>query len=80
MNEDLTHDELIILVKLLGTAFWQMDARFSALKTIVGELHPDQKERLEALIQSNTRENLKQFETLRKTLEFLQASVSGPVQ
>jgi hypothetical protein len=64
-------------LRLLANAFWQLDARFDALKTIFCELHPDKRAQLEELIQSGTQENLRKFEQMQQTIEFLRSRVPG---
>lgn len=68
------------MLQVFVDLFLQLDARFDALRTVVCELHPEVADRLEDLIQRNTRANKEEVEKRQKMLTFLQSVVSGPVQ
>jgi hypothetical protein len=61
--------------KLLAVAFFQLNARFDALKAIVCELHPEVAARLEEKIRQDQNAASKEFLDLQRMLELLGANV-----
>jgi hypothetical protein len=79
-NPAAPESAMLAMLKVFADLFWQVDARFSALKTVVSELHPEVADRLEALIQQNIRENRADFEKQQEIQKLLQAAVSKIIQ
>lgn len=69
-----------LMLQAVVNLFLQLDARFDALRTVVCELHPEVADRLEDLIQQNTRANKEEVEKRQKMVELFQSVISGPVQ
>jgi hypothetical protein len=64
-------------LKMLGTAFFQLNARFDALKATVCELHPEVAAQLEEKIRQDQNAASKEFADLQRMLELLGSSISG---
>ena len=62
--------------KMLAHGFFQLNARFDAMKTIVCELHPEVAARLEEKIRQDQNAVSKEFADLQRMLELLGSSVS----
>jgi len=71
---------LFQIIKMLSSAFFQLNARFDALKAIVCELHPEVAARLEEKIRQDQNAVAKEFADLQRMLELLGARVSGRTQ
>jgi len=69
-----------LMLQVVADLFLQLDARFDALRTVVCELHPEVADRLEDLIQHNTRANKEELQKREKMLAVLQSVVPGPIQ
>ena len=68
------------LISMLAHSFWQLNARFDALKATVCELHPEVATQLEERIRKEQTASAKEFEKLLQTIEFLRSTISGQVQ
>jgi hypothetical protein len=68
------------VTSMLAHSFLQLSARFDALKAVFCELHPEVAIQLEERIRIEQTASVKQFEELLKSIEFLRATIPGPIQ